>query len=169
MDSWSRVRQSIYNRLSRTLDVDNEYVAVVTGTDNYATPHLHAVIYVDDPDDEIGPDDFDRALRRHVDECPGAFPEHHRYADDGSDGAVIVEHHPTTVDPLQTEKPPDTYATAASKYVATQLPHLPIAQWSSETEDSGWCDGVTHADLETGAWSWASPFDNYLHSKGFQT
>lgn len=137
---YQALRRRAMDRLRRQLsDMEWEFVAVIAGTDHFATPHYHLYLWVDG---EVTPQDFSGMVDAFVEDC--------RFApDDGTgnrieDGAVTVE------GPDDRTLATDNAArrdlnekrgapTAGAVYVASQIPNMADA------------DQATAAQLEHGA------------------
>lgn len=167
-DGWQRVYHRMYDQLS---GFDWEYVGVTAATRSAATPHLHLLVYVRDPDSEVGIEVAQSLVESHVGGATNAYESDHP-VEAGDRDAGMVFHDPptaemddeTALDVLRTRDgegfPPST---PMLKYMATQRPH-----WVIEAVYDGESD--TDADsvlVDGGAVAWAAPHDWLKSSSGF--
>lgn len=169
--TWGTARDRITYTLRSNPDVhDYEYVWVVSGTEQWATPHLHVLVYADDPTDAVNAHDFENVVQAHCDRHENAEERHHQIHPDGDGGAVSVRHDPpraTDATLTHLRHADDDVRTSgltrASVYLATQVPRVLI-------------DGPIRGDgrapewaWETATWAYASGKDSYGSSRGFGT
>lgn len=170
--TWSKAYQRLSGRYGILDDYEYEYVRVYSGTETFATPHLHLLLHVDDPSDELRPDDFQRAIDAHTNEYRHARQRDHVVFSDGDDGAVRLSHEPPQADDTEyeralqvirgTDKDSHRGATTAGMYLGTQIPRLlvtPVVE--------GDADDVPRWKWDTATWSWASPKDTVGFSRGW--
>jgi len=148
---WEKFRRKATYRLNRD-GFNYEYVRVVAGTDDPnppegrvgATPHLHALFYVEDPEDEINRsgyfqtacEDFENAALTDTDAAK-------------ANGSVEINHGPQPVDYLpekaadilhETETGDATSMpgnTKAAVYLGKQLPHLDaLGDYQTDVSDT---------------------------------
>lgn len=144
-----------------------EWVAVTAPTRSAGTPHEHIYLWIDDADDEVTVDHLSPALDKHLKYCENAYQEHHRYRPDGTEGAVTVRYDP----PVVTEYPESLSEilersipypnTRGAQYLASQLAHLPIADYYPEDRET-----PPQALFEGAALAWVSPRDWFRASQG---
>lgn len=183
-ESWSGgtgrgVRGKIQYEIGTKLGLDYDYVAVTAGTRDSATPHLHVLLWIDDPDREVTPDVVDTIVQKHRNH-PQVLSDSHAVVADTADAGTI-QRDPQTVAPdgrLDTNggfralakvasqkraaeregrlnailRATEEYpgASKAAYYVAAQLPHWCIVN-RAHTGHAPW------TALEAGATAWASP------------
>lgn len=169
------IHRSVRRALDYQLDgYDYEWVAVTAPTTSAGTPHEHIYIWIDDPNNTVGADHFSSALEKHLKHCENAYPEDHEYQDDGSHGAITYQHDPDQigVTAIQfsavTEQCP-TYqecgiayrTTQGAQYLASQLAHLPTANFYDHDEET-----PPQALFEGAALSWATDHYWFRTSRG---
>lgn len=158
-----KVRERLRYQLE---DFEWSYVWLVSGTDSAATPHLHWLVYVEDPDDEITTDHFESAIEAFVEECHFADESDHLITDDEMSDAVIVQTDPTHCDEIDDEQllniidergddPPFSLNTAALTYMLNQRPHWVLKRLHDGEQDLD--EQQTQIDMQAGAIAWASP------------
>jgi hypothetical protein len=154
LDSWIHTpRESVMNALHHVLDKFTwDWIAVTAATKRWATPHIHLYLWIDDPGNEISTEMFEPAIEKHVDQCPTAYSNQHRYQE-----AISVEYEPETETiPWSSSDEHGGPVTTGCKYVSQQLPHLPLSR-----------DGeVSDTELQSGALAWASPYQWCRSSRG---
>lgn len=134
-----------------------EWVRVVSGTRDWATPHCHLYLYIDDPDDVVNPTMFESAIEKHVNGNPQVDGWTNHGITDG--GAVRVENTP----PLATDHygDPETHGlrrhapSRGAMYLGAQLPHFAL---NGETEP--WM-------IDRAVAAWISPRNWFQTSRGF--
>ena len=144
-----------------------EWIAVTAPTTSAGTPHEHIYLWIDDADDEVTVDHLSPALDKHLKHCENAYQEHHRYRPDGTEGAVTVRHDP----PVVTEYPESLSEilersfpypnTRGAQYLASQLAHLPIADYYPDDRET-----PPQALFEGAALAWVSPRNWFRASQG---
>ncbi|MDB2240013.1 hypothetical protein [Halorubrum ezzemoulense] len=168
-DAWQNVR-SVLNYQLR--EYDSEYATITAMTTSAATPHRHAAVYVDDPDDEVGIEVAESAVESHVNNCKGAHPEYHPVnpgerdagevfhdipkAEDVSDDTLTDVFHARGTQPF-------TLPSVPLYYMANQQPH-----WALKNVYDGASD--VHNDsieVDGAAIAWALPWRQYSSSKNF--
>lgn len=167
-DLRTSVRQTIDYHLG---GFDYEWAAVTTPTETGGTPYELMLIWIDDPDNEVRVDNLEPAMRRHLERCPIAHPEHHEYSEDGS-GAIQIEHDPETVD-----EPPEQFTsifaesdhtpyppTIGALYIATQLPDLVVGDFYDP--DRSFQGESEETLVEGAAIGWATPHHWVRYSSG---
>lgn len=139
------IRRAVREALDYHLDAfEFEWAAVTTPESRLGVPRELIYLWINDPDNEISVSHLEPALRRHVERCPAADWEAHEYSDDGTDGAIQIQHDPELVneEPEQyvsifgaTDNIPNPPTTGAL-HVATNLPDLVVGNHSdTETPD----------------------------------
>lgn len=174
--TWERVRRRLNDRFDA---IPFEYCWVVSGTaTKWATPHLHAAVYVDDPADMLDPSHFDGVIQAHLDAHENAHRGDHLRRDET--GAVTVRHDPApaenverpraerrfrddSVDDPDPATSGDTYtpATQLAVYVGSQVPRVLILdplQLNGDAPEWAW---------RTAAWSYASDKQSVGTSNGW--
>lgn len=144
-----------------------EWVAVTAPTRSAGTPHEHIYLWIDDPENTVTTDNVTPALEKHLKHCENAYQKHHRYRTDGTDGAITVSHKPPIVeeapeklsDILETSSPHPN--TAGAQYLASQLAHLPLADYYAKDRET-----PPQALFEGAALAWASPHNWLRTSRG---
>jgi hypothetical protein len=68
-----------------------EYITVTSYTRSAATPHMHILWYVEDPDDELSLEVGKTAVRRYVEANPLASEKFHP-VNEGESDAAVIEH-----------------------------------------------------------------------------
>ena len=142
-------------------------------TTSAATPHRHAVIYVDDPDDVIGIGVAESAVQSHVNNCEGAFPEDHP-VEPGQSDAGMVFHEIPKADEVPEETLLDVFHARGEQsfslpsvplyYMSIQQPHWALKNVYDRTSD-------IHANsihVEGAAIAWALSWKEYSSSEGFE-
>jgi hypothetical protein len=132
-----RVRKSVNYQLGSDLDLAFEYLRTTAVTKGAAIPHEHRYFWIDDPDNEVGVENFRLALEDHLEYTMNALPEHHEIDPHGEDGAITVRHSPPLVDETPEHEDAIREActemdgvderlqnTRGAQYIASQLPHL---------------------------------------------
>lgn len=159
----STVRSKVMRKIRTHINSsDWEYVRVVAGTESAATPHEHIYLWIDDPDDNVGFDEFIPALDAHLEYSPLANPEHHPYGKNRDTGAIRICHDPPLADNALTQRDEiDQANTRGALYVATQLPHLFVGQARSGVQGT-----PKQTLIDTGAIAWASPNKWFTSSQG---
>lgn len=168
-DAWEPVKRKLRRRLA---GFDFEYAAITSVTTSAATPHKHVLIYVDDPDNEVGIEVAQSAVESHVNNCKGAYEDDHR-VEKGNSDAGIVFYNP----PVAEKVPEETLLnilryhdgdgfpsnTVPMLYIANQRPHWVIANVYDGTSDID-ADDVL---VDGGAVAWAAQYDWFSSSRGF--
>lgn len=130
--AWPSVRRQIRYQFSDKRSLNHEYVALVAGTDHWATPHLHVLIWIDGEIDQS-------ALRPAV----SAFVESCGFAPDDGTGnppadAISIrgpENQELALDSVRTDMIEDRgAATEAAHYVSSQVPHISPPREASDSE-----------------------------------
>lgn len=162
------VHSSFRRALDYQLDsYDYEWIAVTAPTTSAGTPHEHVYIWIDDPNNTTGVDHLSNALDKHLKYCDNAYSKDHEYRDDGSHGAITYQHDPdqigvTSIQFFTVEEQCPTYekcgiayrTTQGAQYLASQLAHLPIANFYDPDEET-----PPQALFEGAALSWVT--DHY--------
>jgi hypothetical protein len=167
--AWQNVRGVLRYQLR---EYDSEYAAITAMTTSAATPHRHAAIYVDDPDDEIDISVAESAVRSHLNNCEGAEPEDHPVEPDQSDAGMVFYDVPKA-EQVPEETLIDVFHARGEQsfslpsvplyYVSIQQPH-----WALKNVYDGTSD--IHADsihVDGAAIAWALSWREYSHSEGF--
>jgi len=170
------VHQSLNQAISYQLgdSFRYEWVGVTSPTKTAGTPHEHLYFWIEDPADKITTQHFSTGLDKHIKYCTNAYEQDHTYRVDGTDGALTFQHNPQ-----RCELSPDgfwnvrevsqTYAatgqvrdnTTGAQYLASQLAHLPVADFYNSNHDY-----PPTALLEGAAMAWASPYNWFRASGG---
>ncbi|WP_256544825.1 hypothetical protein [Halobellus inordinatus] len=168
-DSWGRVRDVLTYQLK---EYNSEYAAITSMTTSAASPHKHALVYVEDPDNEITVDIAESAIDSHVRNTVGAEAEDHPVNPRESDAGMVFHDVPKADDvPDETllevfkrrDKEPFSLPSVPLYYMANQQPH-----WVLKNVYDGESD--IHKDsiqVDGGAIAWALPWKNYSSSRGF--
>jgi hypothetical protein len=147
-----------------------KWVRVTAGTRTAGTPHEHILFWVEDGDDEITVDHFSTTLDKHLDHCQNAYEKHHTYRQDGTDGAITVQHSPSLLDTdpekmahllVHTDAPPRRN-TAGAQYLASQLSHVQMLDYF----DSKKADPVDPL-IDGAAIAWSSSHNWFRACDGF--
>lgn len=93
-----------------------EYFAVIAGTEERATPHLHILVYCDG---DISRKGFAPAVEKFVEKCPFAPDDMRGNSPDG--GAISLRGNGSEEIPRMDGEPAES---AGATYVLAQLPHL---------------------------------------------
>ena len=166
------VHRSVRRALDYQLDAyEYEWIAVTAPTTSAGTPHEHIYLWIDYPTDNIGTDQLSSGLDKHLKHCNNAYEKDHRYREDGSCGALTVQHDPDRVDALSIpfydikehcptyEESGRAYRTTqGAQYIASQLAHLPLADFYNPEKEK-----PPQALFEGAALAWASPH-NWLRT-----
>jgi len=168
-DVRERVHSSLRYHLKERGEFEFEWVAVTSVTRIRGTPREYIYLWIDDPDDEVSVDHLSPALEKHLDGCENARREDHKYQQDGSAGAITIEHSPALVsDPpkkfFQIQKESETSGqpnTTGASFVAQQLVHLPVGDYANSQHKN-----PPDTLLEGAALAWASPNKWFRASKG---
>jgi hypothetical protein len=169
------VHRSVRQAINYQLDgFEYEWVAVTAPTESAGTPHEHIYFWIDDPDNEIRTDHLATGLEKHLKYCANAYEKHHQYRTDGTGGALTVQSDPGLIESIPAEfftieenspTVQDTGTvlenTAGAQYLASQLAHLPLADFYDETQPD-----PSPALFEGAALAWASPRDWFRASRG---
>jgi hypothetical protein len=151
---WDPIRNALTHHLG---EFDTEYLWLVGTTDSANTPHLHVLVWIHDPDDEVTVDHFRPVVDKFVTDDNRAKPEHHMIEQGESDAAVI-EHAPAVYDHGEAAKDDEDAVgpnTTGLAYLLNQRP-----EWCLKRLEDG--ETARHEEriaLEGVATSWASPFD----------
>jgi hypothetical protein len=170
-----KVHRSVRESLDYQLDnFEFEWLAVTAPTRSAGTPHEHIYLWIDDYANEVGPEHISTALDKHLKYCANAYPEHHRYEAGGTSGAITVDKDPCLVDYVPDKfsgiaDESGTYAatgeippnTRGAQYLASQLAHLPLADFYAEDRPD-----PPQPLFEGAALAWASPRDWFRVSGG---
>jgi hypothetical protein len=169
--AWGNVRQTLYRKLSK---FDRwEYVWVCSYTRSAATPHLHVLVYVDDPHDELSISTARSAVDSFVRANDYAEKRYHQVTKGESDAGIVAHSVPRDDDRISDEsyrrvyehRDGDVFKRTSSflLYMMTQYPHFVLSHiWNGDS------DLHAHDPLVDGATvSWASQFDEYGSSRGF--
>ena len=182
----ANVTQRTFAKLRRDLDGQYPFEVsyVIAGTQVFATPHSHIVLYLDDPDNAARPSDFSPAVQYGVSRLSTASPDAHSIDDEGDEGAVRIEHDAAIKDVERSGM--DVSAVhahafegddegdsdeghvptpfAATLYAATQLPYMSVL----EALKNGYGGRRRRAAMEFGATAWAvrSHSGNSVHLSG---
>lgn len=168
-DAW----QNVWNVLSYQLkDYRWEYATIIGMTDSAATPHRHVAIYVEDPNDEVGIGIAKSAVKSHVNNCKGAYPEDHPVEPDQRD-AGIVFHEIPKADEVSDERLIEISETRGEQsfsrtsiplyYMANQQPHWALKNvYDGESEINS--DSI---DVDGAAIAWALPWRECSSSENF--
>lgn len=163
----SEVRRAVKRSLRYQLgNHEFEYVAATAPTTTASTPHEHLLYWIQDPQDQITVQHAETALEKHLELCPRAREEDHRYRVDGTDGAITVQHAPSLVDQVPEraaeifDQSEATYVTddgtrlpantRGAQYLASQLAHLVLDSVINGTVDP------QHPTVDGGAIAWVS-------------
>ncbi len=169
--SWKNVRQTLYRKLSG--HDRYEYLWVCSYTRSAASPHLHVLVYVDDPDDELSISTARSAVNSHVRANDYAEKQHHEVEPDQSDAGIVTHSVPKAYDEIDDNDLADVYyyrdeesfslTSTFLTYLLSQYPHFVLEHvWNSNS------DIHAHDPLVDGATiSFASQFDEYGSSRGF--
>ena len=160
------VRQALNYQLG---EFSFEWVAVTSPTRSAGTPHEHIYLWIDDPENDVTPNHLVSALGKHLKYCANAYQKHHPYRADGTDGAITVEHSPRIVESvpekihgiLEETEGSARPNTAGAQYLASQLAHLPLADYYD-----GQRENPPDPLLEGAALAWASPHRWFRTSGG---
>jgi len=160
------VREAINYQLE---DFTFEWLAVTAPTRSAGTPHEHIYLWIEDPSDDVAVDHLKPGLEKHLKHCVNAYQKNHQYQAGGTDGAITVENnppiikeHPDKIEEIikktNTGLEPNT---KGAQYLASQLAHLPLADFYSEKHE-------TPPDVlfEGAALAWASPYNWFRASRG---
>ena len=127
-------------RLLRYHDVGYEYIKVVTGTEYFATPHCHLLIYMNDhPPRSV----FTKTMEKFVEKCPAPTPGHAVPDPIPTEGACVTLR---SGDEIEYTSDVSTGA----RYVARQIPHItPVDELQSD-------DLETYSRAQFGAIAYAT-------------
>lgn len=153
------VRRRVRRCLNRHIALPFEWVAVTAPTESAGTPHEHIYLWIEDPENEVGVTDLAPALNKHLDGCQNAYERHHQFMQDGSEGAITVEHAPPLTGTVpekffQIREESEASArpnTSGAFYLARQLAHLPVGDVYNSNEPN-----PPEPLLDGGALAWAS-------------
>jgi hypothetical protein len=168
-DAWAEARGKLPTNNEDT--VLSAYYWTFAGTEQWATPHVHAYLWIADPDDEVVPQDFRPVVTEFVESSAYARWDSHLESDDRAapldDGTVRIEHEPLLVEPVglhiddveggafadvkALEESPDRLTddghvqTRGAVYVGSQLPQLALAgrETPAEREAAAFFDVVS--------------------------
>ena len=156
----SQVRAALDYHLGQKGGFDFEWVAVTSVTRITGTPREYIYLWIEDPNNEVSVEHLVPALEKHVENCGNAYEENHVYDEDGSAGAITIEHSPPVV-----SDPPDKFFdiqevsdvasrpnTRGAQFVATRLIHLPVGDYYNSQRKN-----PPETLLEGAALAWASP------------
>jgi hypothetical protein len=164
------IHRSIRNALDHNLGAfEFEWVAVTAPTTSAGTPHEHIYLWIDDSENSVTTDHIEPARDKHLKYCANGYEEDHRYRVDGTNGCITVRHDP----PLVKENAHKSVAkhvirentapyanTRGAQYLASQLAHLPIADYYDSAKQT-----PPDTLFEGGALAWASTY-NWFRSSG---
>jgi len=165
------IHRSVRRALSYQLDdFDFEWVAVTAPTESAGTPHEHIYLWIDDPHNIVTADHIVSARDKHIKHCANASKKDHRYRVDGAERTITVRQTPPLAKQgghkgvakqvIRDNTAP--YAnTAGAKYLASQLAHLPIADYYHGEKQT-----PPQALFEGAALAWASTHDWLRSSRG---
>ena len=172
---YQALRRRAMGQLRRDLDStteDWEYVAVIAGTEHFATPHYHLYMWVDG---QVEADDFEGVVDDFVEDCEYA-PDNGR-GNRIEDGAVTVRGPDTqgfatekVRQDLLKERGP---ATKGAVYVATQIPNLthPDMATDAQLEHGAAADAFGHTAVSFSQGCWtpedgeiSTSIDHSIHS-----
>jgi hypothetical protein len=174
--TWEIARRRLNDRLDA---VPFNYCWVVSGTaTDWATPHLHVAVYVDDPADMLEASDFDSVIQAHLDAHPNAHRGDHLRREDT--GGVTIDYDPDPAEGVELPRAQrrfnddgvddpdpatsgDTYTpvTRLAYYLASQIPRVLILdplQARDSAPEWAW---------KTAAWAYASDKDSMGTSDGW--
>ena len=164
-DSWENTRSTLSYHLK---DYWYEYVWITATTSSAATPHRHILVYVDDPDDDIGIEVPRAAVSSFWENTQGAEHGFHTVEPDTSDAGIIFHEvpraeesfksHPVKYDPTAWAKP-----SVPIYYMANQQPHWELKNLYDGTTDVS----VNSTPIEGAAIAWCSPNKWFDSSNGF--
>lgn len=162
-DGWEYVRDRLRAHLE---SFEYGYCWVVGTTDSAATPHLHVLLWIRDPDEEITVEHLRPAVESFVRNTTGAYPDDHPVSPGESDAAV-TRHDPPRCDGIDDDQLLHIYHergdegfpinTAGFNYVMNQRPEWCMRE-VVENDDVG-RGAVDYVDLDGAAIAWASPND----------
>jgi hypothetical protein len=168
-DAWQNVRAVLGPQLR---DYESQYAAITAMTTSAATPHRHAAIYVDDPDDEVGIGVAESAVQSHVNNCKGAHPEDHPVEPDQSDAGMIFHDIPWA-EQVPEETLLDLFHARGEQsfslpsiplyYMSIQQPHWALKNVYDGTSDIN-ADSI---NVDGAAIAWALSWREYSSSEGF--
>jgi hypothetical protein len=146
-ESWSAIAQMLRRKLS---GYDRyEYVRTTGYTDNYATPHFHVLIYVEDLDNQLQPDVGESVVDCFVRGNEFARRENHPVNSDERDASILKHEVPLV----------DTNSIFL-KYSLGQNPHWILSKIDNESS-------VDPTKIDAGTISWCQPYRDYSSSRGF--
>jgi|GEM_PF-6998818 len=161
------------------------YYWIITGTDDWATAHVHCYLWFLDPRGAVAEDDFETVVRTFHDHSQWSAYDAHlepntdavrfmsggeRVAEDQlTDGVVRVEHAPLLADPERlADDLPDRVEdghdaqSRGAIYVATQLPHLALLGRETDAD----AEFAAFAHLAAGGGNYTSGDDGfYAHAE----
>jgi len=164
-DSWENLRSTLSYHLK---DYWYEYVWITATTSSAATPHRHVLVYVDDPDDEIGIEVPRSAVNSFVSNTQGAEHGFHTVEAGVSDAGIVFHKVPKAEQALDSH-PIDDDPTAFAMpsvpiyYMSNQQPHWCLTNIFDLTSD---IDTDSPA-VEGAAIAWSSPNNWFDSSNGF--
>lgn len=165
-ETWTHV----YRYLRRTfgdLGLEYEYATVVSGTQQWATPHLHVLVHFEDPWNKVEVADLDYTVSKHIECHQNATEYAHPVDPDGDGGAIIIDHNPTIAEEVSLNfirhhsDMSTNGITALTTYVATQMPNALI--WHPLDRDGS----APRWAWETATWSRLSLKDSVTTSRGW--
>jgi len=132
-------------RLLRYHDVEYEYIKVVTGTEYFATPHCHLLIYMDDhPPRSV----FTKTMEKFVEKCPAPTPGHKVPDPIPTEGACVTLRSSDEIEYTSDERRGSV--STGARYVARQIPHItPVDELQSD-------DLETYSRAQFGAVAYAT-------------
>lgn len=164
------VHRSVWRALRYQLEgFDYEWLAVTAPTRSAGTPHEHIYLWIADPYNDVTTDHIVPARDKHLKHCTNAHEKHHEYRADGTDGAITVQHdpdlrkqsHANVAEQVIRGNTPPRSNTLGAQYLASQLAHLPLADYYD-----GQRDNPPQALFEGAALAWASPYNWFRASGG---
>jgi len=164
------VHRSVWCALRYQLEgFEFEWLAVTAPTRSAGTPHEHIYFWIDDPSNDVTTDHIAPALDKHLKYCINAHERHHQYRADGTDGAIRVQHdpdlrkqsHDNVAEQVIRGNTPPRSNTLGAQYLASQLAHLPLADYYEQKRPT-----PPRALFEGAALAWASPYNWFRASGG---
>jgi hypothetical protein len=165
----SQVRNSLDYHLGDKGGFDFEWVAVTSVTRITGTPREYIYLWIEDPENKVSTGHLAPALETHLESCEIASREDHVYDEEGTGGAITVEHSPPLVsdppekffDIREVSEAPGRPNTRGAQFVATRLVHLPVGDYDNSQREN-----PPDTLLEGGAIAWATPNRWFRASEG---
>jgi len=156
----SQVRNSLDYYLRGKGGFDFEWVAVTSVTRTTGTPREYIYLWIEDPENQVSTGHLAPALKKHLENCENAYDEDHAYDEEGTGGVITVQHSPALVSEhpeklseiFRKSEARDRPNTTGAQFVATQLVHLPVGDYSNSKRKN-----PPDILLEGAALAWASP------------